>query len=371
MKTCKILTLTCCILLVVAMLLGCSAPAQTKEAPASSSAAASSVAAAPASSSAAASEAPASSVAAKKGFKIAFANSSLNHPWRIGIQDAIANTAKKYPEIVEFYTNEAGEDPVVMNNNVEDLISKGIDLLLVCTVEGEPFAPSMQLCKEKGIPLVPVDRGVVGEDYTCFITQNNITCGEDGANFIAEELKKKYGDYKGKVVELQGVPGNLPAELRKKGFHDTMESKYPNIEIVAAQPTDYTRANSLEVMENILQAQKQIDAVFTHEDQIAFGAIDALKEANRLEGVIITGNGGSKDALDSVKAGEMTACITYSPIDHGILAIETAVKILNGEKVEKDMKFDGDIITKDNVDKYLAQLTETGYPYVSTYVAER
>lgn len=306
-----------------------------------------------------------SAAAETKKFKIGFANSSLNHPWRIAIQKSIEDTCATFPNI-ELYTNEAGEDPVRQNNNVEDLIAKGIDLLLVCTVEGEPFKPSVELCKEKGIPLVPVDRGIIGDDFTCYIQEDNVQIGVTAADWIAEQLTKKYGSAKGNVVELQGVPGNLPAEERKKGFHDQIDAKYPNIKIVAAQPTDYTRANSITVMENILQAQPSIDAVYTHEDQIALGAIDALKEAKRLEGVIVTGNGGSKEALDSIKAGEMTSCFTYSPVDFGIVGVDAAVKILNGEKVDKVLQFKGDTITKDNVDKYLEQMAKSGQPYVST-----
>jgi ribose transport system substrate-binding protein len=298
-------------------------------------------------------------------FLVGFANSSVEHPWRIAIQNAILREAEKYDDIA-IITTEAGEDPVRQVNNVEDMLARGIDLLLVCTVAGEPFKPAVEMMKKAGLPLVPVDRAIVGDDYACYIEQSNLDIGRKAADWIAEQMIKKYGEPRGKIVELQGVPGNIPAEHRRIGFHEQVAAKWPMLEIVAAQPTDYTRADALTVMENIIQGQKLIDAVYTHEDEIAFGAIDALKEARRLEGVIITGNGGSDRALQSIKKGEMTACFTYSPIDFGLVGMQMAAKILKGETVPKIVKLEGDIITLENVDTYIQQLESNGEVYVST-----
>jgi ribose transport system substrate-binding protein len=298
-------------------------------------------------------------------FIVGFANSSVEHPWRIAIQNAIVDEAGKYDDIA-IITTEAGEDPVRQVHNVEDMIARGIDLLLVCTVEGEPFKPAVEMMKDAGIPLVPVDRAIIGNDYTCYVEQSNIDICKRAADWIAEQMVEKYGKPVGKVVELQGVPGNIPAEHRRIGFHEQIDAKYPGLEIVSAQPTDYTRANSINVMENIIQGQSEIDAVYTHEDEIAFGAIDALKEAKRLEGVIITGNGGSDRALASIKKGELTACFTYSPIDFGLVGMQMAAKILHGEDVPKIVNLQGDIITSANVDKYIAQLDGNGEVYVTT-----
>jgi ribose transport system substrate-binding protein len=300
-----------------------------------------------------------------KKFKVGFANSSLDNPWRVGIQSAIEKNFAKYPE-VELVTNEAGEDPVRMNHNIEDMIAQGVDLILCCTVEAEPFEVSAKLCEEKGIPLILVDRGINSDKYTCFISQSNFQIGYDSAEWAAKVLTEKNGSAKGKAVELQGVPGNLPAEQRKESFHEYVEKNYPDIEIVAAQPTDYSRANAMEVMENILQSQKEIDVVYTHEDEIALGAIKALQEANRTEGVMVIGDGGSRAALEAIKAGSLAATATYSPIDFGFVAVQTAMKFLNGEKIDKVVEFTGKVVTAENVDEYLAQMDESGEDFVST-----
>jgi ribose transport system substrate-binding protein len=298
-------------------------------------------------------------------FKVGFANSSLDNPWRVGIQNAIEKNFAKYAE-VEFVTNEAGEDPIRMNNNIEDLIAQGVDLILCCTVEAEPFEVSAKLCAEEGIPLILVDRGINSDNYTCFISQSNFQIGYDSADWAAEQMQSRYGEIKGKVVELQGVPGNLPAEQRRESFHTYAAEKYPGLEIVAAQPTDYSRVNAMEVMENILQSQSEIDVVYTHEDEIALGAIKALQEADRLEGVLVIGDGGSRNALEAIKEGTMAATATYSPIDFGYVAVETAMKYLRGEEIDKIVEFTGAMVTQENVDSYIEQLDASGEDFVST-----
>jgi len=288
----------------------------------------------------------------KTKFLVGFANSSLNHPWRVAIQDAILGEAAKYPDI-QVVTTEAKEQPSKQLSDVEDLLARGIDLLLVCTVEGEPFRPAVKAVNRAGIPLVPVDRNIIGPDYTCYVGQSNLEIGRRVADYIAAELTKRYKEPRGKVIELQGTPGNVPTEHRKEGFHERLADKYPGIEIVASQNTDYTRAGGMRVMENLLQAHSEIDAIYTHEDEIALGAIEALKAAGRMDGsIIIAGNGGSGAALESIRNGEMTACASYSPIDAGTIGMRAAAKILHGEQVPKDIPLEGAIITKDNLDQY-------------------
>lgn len=108
-----------------------------------------------------------------KKFVVGFANSSLNHPWRIAIQDAILAEARKYPDI-QVVCTEAKEQPAKQVSDVEDLLSRRVDLLLVCTVKGEPFRPAVEAVKRAGIPLVPVDRAIIGPDCTCFVGQSNV-----------------------------------------------------------------------------------------------------------------------------------------------------------------------------------------------------
>ena len=294
-----------------------------------------------------------------------FANSSLDNPWRVGIQNAIEAEVAKYDN-VKFVTNQADEDTVTLNNNIDDLISAGCDIILVCTVDGDTFEPAAQACLDAGVPLMLVDRGITtSENYLCYVQQSNIQIGADSADWLAEQLTAKYGSATGKVVELQGVAGNLPAEERHKGFTDRVNEKYPDIEIVYSQNTDYSRANSLEVMENIIQACDTIDAVFTHEDEIAIGAVQALEEAKRLDGVMIIGDGGSRSALEYIQQGKITMTVSYSPVDFGKTAVRAAMEYLGGAEIDKNIQITGQIVDANNVDDLLAKMDADSLDFVS------
>lgn len=294
-----------------------------------------------------------SSAGEPKQVLIGFANSSMSHPWRVAINDSILAEAAKYPDI-KVITTQADENAEKQLTNVENMLSQQIKLLLICTVSGEGSRPIVAATKREGIPIVPVDRNIVTGDFTAFVGQSNVQFGRDMADYIAEQIAKKGGGGEpvGVVVELRGNPNDVPSQDRHNGFTQHMAEKYPKVNIVASQSTDYSRTNSTAVMENILQAQKKIDAVYTHEDEIALGAIIAIKEAKRLGEMIVTGCGGSGAALESVKAGEMTACGTYSPIDAGTMGMRVAARIVHKEAVPRELNLSGAIVTRENVAKF-------------------
>lgn len=281
---------------------------------------------------------------------VGFANSSLSHPWRIAIQDSILKEAAKHPNIRVIAT-QADENAERQLANVENMLSQGIRLLLICTVSGEGSRPIVDAVKHANVPIVPVDRNIVTDDYAAFVGQSNVQFGRDMADWIAGRLSERYGKPQGVVVELRGNPNDVPSQDRHKGFTEQMTQKYPEIKIAASQTTDYSRTNSTTVMENILQAQPKIDAVYTHEDEIALGAITAIKEAKRAD-VIVTGCGGSGAAIESVKAGDMTACGTYSPIDAGTIGMRVAAMLVRGEPAPRQVPLYGVIITRENVAQF-------------------
>jgi ribose transport system substrate-binding protein len=148
----------------------------------------------------------------------------------------------------------------------------------------------------------------------------------------AEFLLKKLNN-KGNVVELEGVPGSSSARERGEGFHKVID-KEKGIKIVAKQPADFNRSKGLSVMENIIQGHKNIDAVFAQNDEMALGAVQALKSAG-LKDVVVVGFDGTDDGLKAVKDGSMTATIAQQPVLIGQKAVETAVKVVDGKDVKK------------------------------------
>ncbi len=159
------------------------------------------------------------------------------------------------------------------------------------------------------------------------------------------------GDYilkaiggKGNIVELQGKAGTSAARDRGEGFHKAVDGK-DGVKVVASQPADFDRAMGLSVMENILQSNSDIQAVFAHNDEMALGAVQAI-EASGKKGIIVVGFDATADAVSAVNAGTMSATVAQKPELIGQQAVETAVKVAGGEKVPTAIPVELELVTK-------------------------
>ncbi|WP_113801915.1 substrate-binding domain-containing protein [Garciella nitratireducens] len=138
------------------------------------------------------------------------------------------------------------------------------------------------------------------------------------------------------------MPGASATNERGKGFHSVIENT--KIEVVARQTANFDRAEGLSVMENILQSQSEIDAVFAHNDEMALGALEAIKASDR--DILVVGFDATKDAIAAIKAGDMTATVQQLPKKIGSVSVETAVKVLRGEEVEEFVPVELELITQ-------------------------
>jgi ribose transport system substrate-binding protein len=156
-----------------------------------------------------------------------------------------------------------------------------------------------------------------------------------------EFMVEKLGG-KGKVVELEGVPGASAARDRGEGFNAAIAGS--GLEVVAKQTANFDRAEGLSVMENILQAQPEINAVFAHNDEMALGALEAIKASGR--DIMVIGFDATDDAVKAVKAGEMAATVQQLPKEIGGMGVDTAMKVIAGEKVEAYIPVDLALVTE-------------------------
>jgi ribose transport system substrate-binding protein len=186
---------------------------------------------------------------------------------------------------------------------------------------------------------------------------DNYQIGVLAANYSADELKCQ-----GNVVEIQGLAGISVTTDRTKGFTDTLRKKCPDggVRIVASQPGDFNPDKGLTVMENILQAQSDIDAVYTHDDDMAQGVVQAIRNANRDDEMFLTGVGGSQDAMKQIEEGGLyRATFLYNPNMAGT-AVNMARLIGLGEgfselippEVPRQLVVPAAVVTKENVDEY-------------------
>ncbi len=263
---------------------------------------------------------------------IGLAVSTLSNPFFVDLADGAEAKAEELG--VDIHVTDAGDDAATQTSNVEDLISKGISVLIVNPVDSDAIAPAVQAAMDKGIQVIAVDRVVNGVEVACSIASDNVM----GAELATEYLVELVGEG-AEVAELQGVTGASATNDRGAGFHNVADAK---LNVVFSQTASFDRAEGMTVMENALQAQPGIKGVFAHNDEMALGAVEAAAGKD----IVIIGFDATDDALAAVEAGTMAATIAQKPDLMGATAVETAIKLINGEEVEKNLPVEVELIKK-------------------------
>lgn len=270
--------------------------------------------------------------------KIGVVLSTLNNPFFVSMKNGAEKKAKElgYTLVVL----DSGNDSAKERANVDDLMQQGISLLVINPTDSDAVKNSIKVANDSKIPVITVDRQANGGDVVCHVASDNVKGGSMAADYMLDALKAKANI---KVIELQGMPGASATRDRGKGFHDVVDAK-SNVKVVASQAADFDRQKGLTVMENIIQGTPDFDAIFAHNDEMALGAVKALKAANK--NAIIIGFDGTKDAEDAIKNGDMSATIAQQPDLMGAIAIEQAAKVIKGEKVDTQIPVELKVIKK-------------------------
>lgn len=245
--------------------------------------------------------------------------STQNNPFFVTLVDGATKKAKELG--AELIVVDAGDDAAKQTNDIEDLISKNVQVLIVNPVDSSAVAPAITDVKAKGIKVISVDRGVDGETVDVAIASDNVFGGEIATEYLVELVGEG-----AEVAELVGTEGTSAAIDRGKGFHNVADKK---LKVVASQTANFNRADGLTVMENMLQAHPNIKGVFAHNDEMALGAVEAVNGKD----IVIIGFDATDDALAAVKEGTMKATVEQQPDKMGSTAVENAVKLINGENV--------------------------------------
>jgi ribose transport system substrate-binding protein len=259
-----------------------------------------------------------------KQITVGFSISTLNNPFFVTLKEGAEKEAKA--KGIKLVTVSAGDDPAKQINDIQDLIQKKVDVLLINPTDSDAVVTAVKAANDAGIPVITVDRQANGGEVATHIASDNVKGGQMAADFIKEKLGGK-----GNVVVLQGIPGSSAANERGKGFTEGIKGS--GLKVVAEQPADFDRSKGLSVMENIIQSTKDFKAVFAQNDEMALGAISALKEAG-LKDVVVVGFDGTDDGVAAVNNGEMAATIAQQPEVIGQLAIDNVEKAKNGEKLD-------------------------------------
>lgn len=275
-------------------------------------------------------------------YKVGLAMNTLNNPFFVTLKEGAEETAAS--EGIDLEITDSQGDPAQQMTDVENLLQGNLDLLILNPVDSDAAAQAVLLANEQGVPVITVDRQASGGKVLAHIGFDALKSGNISANFLDEALGGE-----GKVVELQGILGTNVGRDRSQGFNDHMAT-VPGIEIIAQQSANFDRGEALSVMEDILQANSEIDAVYAANDEMVMGALSAIEAAGRLDEMVVIGTDAIDPALEAIRAGKLEATIAEPPFFLGRDAILTAIKILNGEEVDEMITLENKLVTEENVD---------------------
>lgn len=258
----------------------------------------------------------------KDTYKVGFVSWSIGHSvpaaWDEGIQKQFAS----FPNIE--YTCFDGETSTEKQVSImNDLISQDYDCIFLQASDAAGLTSSVQEAEAAGIPVICINLDVT-EKHAGLVQMATYESGV----LVAEKMGEQLGG-KGNVVIIQGVIGASTQVLRESGFRDTMEEKYPDIEILDAQPANWEKEEAVSVMNNYLQTYDQIDGVCAMNDTMAEGAAVAAEAAGRLDGMYIWGNDGESDALTMIENGQMAGTIYTNAYEQGAAAAQLAMFFMN------------------------------------------
>jgi len=266
-------------------------------------------------------------------FKIGLSISTLNNPFFVALKDGAEEQATELDATLT--VADAQNDAAKQVSDVEDMIQKGMDLILINPTDSEAVGAAVQSANDAGIPVITVDRNAESGDVVAHVASDNVAGGKLAGDYMVELVGEG-----GKVVELEGIPGASATRDRGQGFNEAIDGQ---LDVVAKQSANFDRAQGLTVMENILQDNKDIVAVFAHNDEMALGAVQALNSAG-LNDVKVIGFDATDDAVKAVEDGTMAATVAQKPTEIGKLGVEAAVNHLKGETVEENIPVDLELI---------------------------
>ena len=299
-----------------------------------------------------ATQAPATQTPAAEAPTIGFSQANGSDVWRINQTNNVRDYCAEYMPGAQVIVTDAQGDEAKQSADVDDLIAQGVDVLLLTPLTSAALTPAAQRALDAGIPVITLDRAVETQ-VTQHIGADNKLIGKAAAEFVANTLLSGQG---GTVLEIQGVIGASATTDRHDEFVAWLEENAPNVEIVGGSQTgEYRRENALVVMNDYLSSfgPGQADVVYTHNDEMALGAVQALETAGRLDEMHVVGVDGQNEAIDAIKAGKIAATFTYD--NAGREGCQSAAALLNGEAVDPEWVLETNQIDAANVDEWIGK----------------
>jgi ribose transport system substrate-binding protein len=285
---------------------------------------------------------------------IGFSNASTSNDWRVSFTAHVEYQVTKYPEIENFYVTDANDDPAKQFADVEDLLAKGIDCLIISAATDVALNAAVDKAMAKGVPVVVVDRRVTTPNFVSFVSNSDEEIGRKSMEWLIEQINGK-----GKIIILSGTPGAGPAEARLEAIRKVLD-KHPEVEVLATEYVQWSVVKSKEITASLIEKfGNEIDAIWTDGTGSNSGAIDAYI-ASGLPIPIIYGDDTNR-FLKQWKQYKFNGLGGSVPVWMGMVAVDAAVDILKGLPVPHEIWVPSLYITNETLDQYLREDMPDGY----------
>ena len=274
-------------------------------------------------------------------FTIGMSQCNGNEPWRVQMNRDIAAAATRHPELKVVF-KDAQNDTLKQRSQVEEFVSSKVDLIIISPKEAQPLTQPVAQAMEAGIPVIVLDRAVLGDKFTCFIGADNKKIGQAAGQWIAKKLNGK-----GNVVELEGLMTSIPGQDRHNGFRAGIAGT--DIKVIFQADMKWLESDSRTEMESALARFDHIDLVYAHNDPGAHGAYLAAKAAGRDNIIFVGIDALPQEGVAYVKQGILDATFRYPT--GGAEAIDAALKILHGQTAPKHITLGTRLFDKSNIDR--------------------
>ncbi len=289
-----------------------------------------------------------SSLASAKEVVIGFSQATLDSPFYVALMDAAKKKAEEMGAKL-LYVDAQG-DIAKQNKDVQDLLTKGIDVLLLNAVNPGGVTPAIRSALQADVPVIAVDRPANGKIVT-FVGRDNKNMGYEAGKLAVELLGGK-GKATGKVIELQGAAGGKVMMDRRDGFHQAIDAE-KGVTVIQSPYCEYIRSKAVKAFQDLYEANQDVTLVYGHNDDMVLGAAQVLKQNGKLGTVKLVGVDGLMQAVKAIADGTYDGTVLNDPGLLGSMAVETAVGIVNGKKYPEFIDAGTGLITKDNAAKYV------------------
>jgi len=282
---------------------------------------------------------------------IGFSQANNGDVWRINQTNNVEEACSTLIPDAEIVVTDGQGEGSKQSADVDDLIARGVDVLLLTPLTADELTPAAERALESGIPVITLDRSV-NVEVSQHIGADNKLIGEKAAEFVSQTL---LGGEGGTVIEIQGVLGATPTTERHDAYEARLEENDPNVEIIESQTGEYRREPAFEFMNDMLQryGPGEFDVVYTHNDEMALGAVQSMNEAGRLGEAAIVGIDGQNEAIQAIADGQIAATFTYD--NAGKEACESAAKLIAGESIDPEWVLETTQIDETNAEEWIGQ----------------